>query len=198
MAQQKEIEIKWRTPGLSRQVFKRAIEHYFSDVLHTKFRFKNGRGDDVYYRHGGVLRHRVSSDCHELTAKGRVSFDSIKVRHEINLKLDESVNPFDVACLLKMLKFKPAVSIYKDCDIYFADIDGAEVQVVWYKVRRSESSGPWRRFVEVEIANVAESRSIKILDQWAAIVEKMFDLTPMDRSDLSLYEIYSGKRYAQM
>jgi adenylate cyclase class IV len=196
VAKQKEIEIKWRTPTLKRRVFKNAIEEYFTDILRKKFRFKNSKGDDVYYcNRGGVLRHRYSGDCHELTTKGRLSFDSIKIRREINLKLAKGVDPFDVACAMKMVKFKSTTSIYKDCDIYFIDENGAEVQIVWYKTKHSGTRGPWKRFIEVEIAGASQRKSVRMLNRWAAIVEEMFGLSPEDRSKLSLFEIYSGRRY---
>lgn len=196
MAKHKEIETKWGCPDLSRATFKAKLDAFIErkDLdLHRAF---VARGTDVYFRNKlrAVWRHRYGPDCHELTVKGRLSAGSITVRLEKNLEIGGKTTPDDVQVALLASGFKPKLNIYKDCLIYEIHADGAEIVVVWYRVKKSGRKS-WDRYAEVEVNGVSEKKSLKILARWSKIMKDLYGLTEDDVSDLSLYEIYTGERY---
>jgi adenylate cyclase class IV len=157
-----------------------------------EYDFVRCAGPDFYYsnKDGFCARHRSGGDTNELTVKRRIGDTAITVRRETNLKLDRTVTALDVMQFFKDLGFGTDVRIHKDCDIYFIRDGRAEVDIVWYKVT---SNGRTRQFIEVEVGGLSKQDSLRVLNRWASHVEKMFKLK--NKSDLSLYEIYSGRRY---
>lgn len=194
MALHKEIEIKWNATGVSRKSFNRDLKEYLKTqgFKRTIIRVK---GDDVYYRIGdnNPIRHRHGGGTHELTVKGRLSVDSITVRFEKNLKFAPEVQPLDVHLALKTAGFEVDCPIFKDCDIYYIDDNGREVQVVWYKCTKDR--GQWRYFIEIEIPNLPQKKSLQLLAKWQDHLGDVFGLTDQDIERQSLYEIFSGRQY---
>ncbi len=194
MAKHKEIELKWSADHVNRKDFNRKIEKLLKK-LGLEYKFLAAHGPDYYYsnKDGYTARHRDGGDTNELTVKLREGSDHITVRKEINVPLAKEATAMDVRALLKGLGFDDDVHIHKSCDIYFIKSQKADIDVVWYKV-----TGGGKRpkvFVEVEVGHLGKKDSLKILKKWAKMLEKMFNLK--DQSDLSLYEIYSGRRYRQ-
>lgn len=194
MAKHKEIEIKWNIPGVSRKIFNDRLGKYLAEAK-IAYKVVRAKGDDIYYRIGdnNPLRHRFSGGVHELTAKGRLSMDSITVRVEKNLAFKDEVDPLDVHLTLKLVGFKVDVQIYKDCDIYNVDDNGREVQIVWYKATKDHKT--WRYFLEIEIPNLNQRESMRLLKKWRDPIENMFGITQVDVEMNSLYEVYSGRKY---
>jgi adenylate cyclase class IV len=196
MAKMKEIESKWDALKLDRVFFNNKISQYFhkSKIRHT---FLYAAGFDYYYEscNGYVARHRHGADVNELTVKARLSDQSIKVRKEGNLHLAQNTPVTEVKESLELMGFNLSFSIYKDCDIYFIEEEGAEISIVWYAVDRPKSKMKRRYFFEIEVQNAPEKKSLKLLKKWTKIAYSLFHLSDEDLIHDSLYEIYSGKRY---
>jgi hypothetical protein len=55
---------------------------------------------------------------------------------------------------------------------------------------------PAKTFFEIEVHNVPEKESLKILNDWKKnVAEKLLGLKKENIIQESLYEIYTGKRY---
>lgn len=188
----KEIELKWSADHVSRKEFNAKLKTLLVKNG-LEFKFLPVDGPDYYYsnKDGYAARHRGGTDTNELTVKLREGNCGITVRKEINVPLAKEATAMDVRALLRGLGFEDDVQIHKSCDIYFIKSDKADIDIVWYRV-----TGGGKRpkvFIEVEVGHLGKTDSLKILNKWAKTLEKMFKLK--DRSDLSLYEFYSGKLY---
>lgn len=194
MAKHKEIEVKWAAEGVDRSVFNRQLRALLKK-LDCSFRFLRVKGPDTYFtRWSDVVRHRISKNTHELTIKLRIYKKSIRARKEVNVRLAQDQPVEDVVEFLQCLGFKKKICLVKDCDIYFlVQPNGVHASIVWYVVE--DEAGNLRRFIEVEIEGQSHHRSLAVLDFWCKRVEKTYELTKRDRSDDSLYELYTGKRY---
>jgi adenylate cyclase class IV len=192
MAKYKEIEYKWQADHVSRSNFSETIKSLFQE---KKIIYKGilAEGPDYYYSNsdGYVIRHRNSADINEITLKLREKSTGITVRKEINIPLSKESTVLDMQSFLRGLGFKNDVKIHKSCDIFYIKNKKAEIDIVWYQVT-SAGRRP-KVFIEVEVAQTSEKYGLKILKKWAKLLEKTFKLK--EKSDLSLYEIYSGKRY---
>lgn len=199
MADLKEIEIKWDAKELVRSTFKSRMDDFLSKNLY-KNEQKSAQGFDYYYESetGRVARHRHGTDINEITVKARLSSKSTTVRHEANVKLAIDMPVTEVECALSLMGFNYSFSIYKDCDIYFIHDGKAEVSIVWYviTVPQSKYKAPPRTFFEIEVHNVPERESLKILKKWKKMVaENLLSLSEKMIIPESLYEIYTGKKY---
>lgn len=194
MAKHKEIEVKWSSDDVERKHFNREMRALLKK-LDCSFRFLRVKGPDTYYVRGrDVVRHRISKNTHELTIKRRIYKKSIRARKEVNVQLALSQPIEDVVAFLDDIGFERQVRLVKDCDIYFIVMpSGVHASIVWYVVEADD--GSMKRFIEVEIEGQSHHRSLASLDFWCKKIEKIFRLGRSDRSDDSLYEIYTGKRY---
>lgn len=192
MAKHLEIETKWDAEQVSRKVFNDRLRKFLKGFSYDAVR---ARGDDAYYRIGNnnPIRHRTGSGKHELTVKGRLSMDSILVRFEKNLEFAEGVDPVDVHLAFKLAGFGTDAQIYKDCDIYYIQDAGREVQVVWYKATVDRKH--WRFFIEVEVPDLNRRKSLRLLRGWHKIMKDLYGLTDEDIVPNSLYEIFTGRKY---
>lgn len=199
MAKLKEIEIKWDAKSLSRSLFNEKMRSFLKNSNY-KSEFKNAYGFDYYYESetGRVARHRQSIDVNELTIKARLSDKSTTVRHEANVKLTVDMPVTEIERALNLMGFEYSFSIYKDCDIYFVHDGKAEISIVWYAIKNPQSKYkvPTRIFFEIEVHNVSEKESLKILKKWKKMIAES-ELSLNDSSIIpeSLYEIYTGKKY---
>lgn len=192
----KEIESKWDAEALSRTFFNEKIISYFNKSK-VKYSYLHAAGFDYYYetKDGYVARHRHGVDVNELTVKARLSEKSIKVRKEGNLHLAQNTPVTEVKESLELMGFDLSFSIYKDCDIYFIEENGAEISIVWYAVDRPKSKMKRRYFFEIEVQKTSQKQSLKLLHKWTKISYQLFSLSNTDLIHDSLYEIYTGKRY---
>lgn len=156
---------------------------------------------DTYYTQGGnVLRHRHGGkSAGELTVKRRTSKKSTKDRVEIDLRFDAGTTQDDVKRFLEATGWKPAFTVIKDCHIFWYEEITPGVEVVLYDVRCIRPDGSEtapRRFVEVEIhkADSNHPKALTTLKDWEEAARTQFPGMGAIQ-DLSLYEIYSGKRY---
>lgn len=199
MASLKEIEIKWDASQIKRDDFNFKLRSFLGSKK-KKFKFKAAAGFDYYYESESrrVARHRQGLDVNELTIKARISGKSTTVRHEANVKLTRDMPVTEVETALNLMGFRHAISIYKDCDIYFIYQGKAEISIVWYivTVPKSKYKVPAKTFFEIEVHNVPEKESLKILNDWKKnVAEKLLGLKKENIIQESLYEIYTGKRY---
>lgn len=199
MALLKEIEIKWDASQVKREDYNQKLRSLLSKQK-LKFKFKKAAGFDYYYENadGRVARHRQGADVNEITIKARLSKKSSTIRHEANVKLANDMPVTEVETALNLMGFNHSIAIYKDCDIYFINQGKAEISIVWYVVTvpRSKYKVPPKVFFEIEVHNVPEKQSLKILKSWKKnIAEKLLGLKDSDVINESLYEIYTGKRY---
>lgn len=194
MAKHKEIEVKWAAEGVERNSFNRQLRGLLK-ALGCSYKFLRVKGPDTYFtRWTDVVRHRISKNTHELTIKLRIYKKSIKARKEVNVRLAQDQPIEDVVEFLACLGFKQKIRLVKDCDIYFVVLpNGVHASIVWYVVE--DEAGDLQRFIEVEIEGQSHHRSLAVLDFWCKRIEKLYGLTKRDRSDDSLYELYTGKRY---
>lgn len=192
MAKHKEIEYKWSADHVSRPAFSKKIKKHL-EKINANYSFLLAEGPDYYYsnKQGYAIRHRNSADVNEITLKLREKNNTITVRKEINIPLAKESTALDVRTFLQNIGFTDDVKIHKSCDIFYIKDKNAEIDIVWYKVT-SAGQRP-KVFIEVEVGQVGEESGLKILKKWANVIQKLFKLK--EKSDLSLYEIYSGKRY---
>jgi adenylate cyclase class IV len=199
MAKLKEIEIKWDASSLSRAAYNKKVTEFLSKHSY-KAEGKHAYGFDYYYESdsGRVARHRQGSDLNEITIKARLSNKSTTVRHEANIKITEDMPVTEVERALNLMGFNHSFSIYKDCDIYFIQDGKAEISIVWYviTVPKSQYKVAAKTFFEIEVHNVPEKESLKILNKWKKMLaENVLELSKKDIISESLYEIYTGKKY---
>ena len=88
MAKFKEIEVKWLGDHVPRADFNRKLKALLAQKEYM-YRFIRVAGPDTYFsdHSGRTLRHRISRNTHELTAKMRIYKKSIMARKEVNVKL---------------------------------------------------------------------------------------------------------------
>lgn len=194
MAKLKEIEIKWDATLVERQAFNKKLS-FFLKKKKIKYRKLVIDGFDYYYvsKDGDVWRHRKSENTNELTVKARVCQKSTKVRKEGNIFLSKKCGIEDISGTLSLVGVSYAFEIYKDCDIYFIQDGDAEVSIVWYIVKKTGQRD--RAFAEVEVHGIGEKKSLKVLNKWSNIMNKLYNIGEKEIVHESLYEIYSGKKY---
>ena len=194
MAKLKEIETKWIAEKVDRYKFNVQMTNFLKA---NKFKYNRIKvaGFDYYYssKNGDVVRHRVSPNTNELTIKARLDANSTTIRTEKNLIASKQTSVVDVAQFMQLLGIRHEFEIYKSCDIYFIHDGRAEISIVWYKVKKSRCRD--RIFLEVEVHNVGEKDSMKLLNKWSKAMYSLVGLSDADVINESLYEIYSGRRY---
>jgi len=160
-------------------------------------RFNSACYPDVYYFRGdNVVRHRLLSGPGELTVKRRKRVDSITDRQEIDLTFAPLVTAADIAAFLLAAGWEVAFTLQKHFSypFWFKHVD-AHVVVSLYEVERTDTRET-RRFLEIEVdkdSEVSDIAARNLLNLWASTAADEFDLgVPVD---LSLYELYSGRRY---
>jgi len=189
MAKHKEIEVKYKVDKLNKSLFNNKFKLWVKD-LNYDTKYKYSEGPDTYYKlKDSVIRHRYSDDCHELTAKKRISNNSIKVRHEINLKLSDDTSPEDVKGLFNLSSFIPNLSVYKKCDMYTVNRKNIKTVICFYTVNINNKKK--NNYLEIEVEGTNKKRSLKELNWWSKKVEELFSLSKKDISNKSLYEIYT-------
>lgn len=159
---------------------------------------------DVYYTQGdNVLRHRWLGGAGELTVKQRKSKDSTWNRLEINLHFANDTTLDDVTKFLLASGWKKCLSLIKEAHIFFFELVGKpKVSVVTYDVGRKKEGVDGLvenyRFIEVEIenGNISTQEAKAYLDEWRREITKWFKIKPP--LNLSLFEIYTGKRYSMV
>lgn len=159
-------------------------------------------GPDVYYAHGpNVVRHRWrNGGGGELTVKQRKGRNQIVDRVEVDLRFAADMRLCDVSSFLEASGFKRALTlITEQCRVYTFEDEGADIQLAYYTVEKLNSKGrrvSRRSFVEVEVdkgASINDKKARVLLDTWATDLRCLLNLkSPLK---LSLYEIYTGKRY---
>jgi hypothetical protein len=163
--------------------------------------YKTRAYPDNYYRNGdAVVRHRGwPLPGGELTVKRRKSAHSIIDRQEINLRFDAETSRKDVMAFLEATGWALEFTLLKHFSHVFWFKHGeATVCVSLYEVSRADTKDT-RRFLEVEVerdSEVTEARARNLLGVWGGAAANEFDLDePMNDS---LYEVYSGRRYASV
>lgn len=189
---------------------------------HKPDRYLHIISPDTYYRQGSsVLRHRHSGPgAGELTVKRRTARNSTRCRQEIDLRFDPQTTKDDVVRFLGATGWRSAFTLVKDCHIFYVPDrehfeasppkTGVSVEIVLYDVVRVDPKDaqldyallpvgePAKRFLEIEIhkADSNHPRAQDILKKWEALARLSLNLGETQR--LSLYEIYSGRRYKMM
>lgn len=162
--------------------------------------YKTRAYPDHYYRNrDAVVRHRRLPGPGELTVKQRKSSRSIVDRLEINLGFAEATTHDDVTEFLHATGWVAEFILQKHFSHVFWFKHGeAEIAVSLYEVKRADT-GETRRFLEVEVersSDVTEEKARQLLSLWGGCAANEFELDePMNDS---LYEIYSGRRYASV
>jgi len=198
------------TPQISAYSFVRYV------LAHTEEIFKKlivVDGPDTYYSHpdGRVVRHRHDAGgthIDELTVKMRNSETSVVDRVEVDLKLGEKIKPDDVRAFLATLGFEEEMILMKHAHIIWIEGNGIRgtsgrvpgVTLCIYNVtpivRNYIDYGKTKYFIEVEIDKEENNlpAAMETLSKWKERLEKWY-AGKIEQSDLSLYEIYSGKKY---
>lgn len=173
-------------------------------IEHNPSRYQAEAVPDIYYAQGpSVIRHRwLPGGAGELTVKQRKSRTSISNRVEIDLRFADGFTVNDVTAFLQHTGWKKEFTLFKDeVHMFWFDLSGGgQVNVSLYTVERlNERSGKCvdtKTFLEIEVEKGSKytvNSSLAILDDWRVKVQKAFNLK--DPMTLSLWEIYSGRRY---
>lgn len=199
-----EIEAKLAADDVTLDDFR----FFMNDNNFTRYELVSG--PDTYYEQGdNVVRHRMDrrDGRHELTVKRRKSADSTRDREEIDLHFDQETEPRDVDAFLKATGFVPVFTLVKVAHIYWLEVEGIPLTVVFYEVWQQEPrplpcpilNQPVpgaRRFIEVEAekgADVKKGDAKAVINRWVRRFQEHLGVgEPLNES---LYEIYSGKRY---
>jgi hypothetical protein len=213
-----ELEKKYEVTGLfsASDFVKRCYQELACAASH-----KYVSSDDVYYRRGkSVCRFRVDGDrgCGgELTVKLRTSKKSIANRVEVDIRVSKRTTDADVRAFLAATGWETDLVIHKCADIIHvnaqmppgaptraqdASIEAMPVILAYYVVTTPPSKGKRRKaidrvFLEVEVdKDVIQDLKAgqKLLNLWEHGLRLMFPLSkPLNAS---LYELYTGRRYA--
>lgn len=164
-------------------------------------------GPDHYYeRDGAVVRHRQDrkDGSHELTVKRRKSTTSTRDREEIDLHFASKTAPESVTAFLRATGYKHVFTLTKKAYIFWVKMSPAlHATVVMYDVWKTTPYDPaWaapRRFVEIEAEKGSDvtpdtaKRHVRVAVE--AMQRQLKVSAPVNES---LYEIFSGKRYASV
>lgn len=143
-----------------------------------------------------VVRYRRSPNMHQLTVKKRLSDKCTKNREEADIEFLRKTPQEDIETFLGLAGYARDFTLIKKCQIYWVRNEiGLAVPVI-YDIWRGEQKGEPRRFIEIE-AEKGQSPEVcdRLLAFWSDVFRRVFELTDADREHLSLYEIYSGRRY---
>jgi adenylate cyclase class IV len=160
-------------------------------------------GPDLYYVQGkNVLRHRQNGDgAGQMTVKQRTSKRSTVLRGEIDLNFSHLNTVDDVTKFLRATGWREKFTVIKDCHIFSFRDSMPHMEAVIYDVRCFYPGGcegvPYR-FLEIEVhkSHNKHPKSHAALQIWEADLRKVLPVGKIMTK--SLYEIYSGKRYAKM
>lgn len=194
-----EIEHKWDATHVQEGAFLAwAIAQRPQSYEHASW-------PDVYYSQGdNTVRHRWSSDAGELTVKRRKTQRSITDRVEVDLRFADGVKAEDVTVFLRASGWKRILTLFKTfVHVFRYKLSDAEVTLALYEVEqlceRTHKRINTRRFMEVEVEKgspLSDRAAKALLDAWKVILQREFHLTsPVNES---LFEIYTGRRYATM
>lgn len=194
ISEHNEIEAKLAADGVGEGFFKRYVmENYDVEI------FKSIVSPDDYYESGPyVLRHRRDpGGKHELTVKRRKSEGSTRDREEIDLFFQDRTRHEDVAALLRAVGFTRAFTITKEAQIFWIQLTpNVRASIVMYDCW-SDIDPVKRRFVECEVekgSDVTVDTAKRHIRSLVKALQDEFKLgEPLNES---LYEIYSGRRYA--
>jgi adenylate cyclase class IV len=190
-----EIEAKMCADGTSFEEFRAFIMG--KDVE----RYDHIIGPDYYYESGSnVVRHRQDrKDCrHELTVKKRKSGGSTRDRLEVDLHFDQKTVPHDVDTFLRAIGFTNVFTLVKEAHIYWVRLSPNLISTyVIYDVWKDDDPDTKARFIEIEAekgSDVTPDTAKRHIRNAVTQLRGRFKLPePLNES---LYEIYSGKRYA--
>ncbi len=178
-----EIEVKYDATGISKEKFETFMNKFTSKAVKGKYL----NGVDVYYNKGkSAIRHRHTDENQEITVKKRHSRNSTTVRTEANVALDELPQTESLGTFLRLIGYKPRVSLKKEYLVYRTDYMAGHVEFVWYRVR--SKGKPTRSFIEIEVSGTKDD--LGILEDFKEVLEKGLGLSQKKILNRSLYEIY--------
>jgi hypothetical protein len=163
-------------------------------------KYIHAKGPDEYYEQGtNVVRHRwFAGKGGEITVKRRKDANCITERQEIDLKFDESTMIWDITAFLTASGWVKTLTLNKDAHIFWYNVNEVDVTIALYSVGLLQDGDlvEQKRFLEVEIEkhmDLNTEEALKTLSWWKARLNSSFSLSkPVN---LSLYEMYSGKKY---
>jgi len=200
-----ELEYKWDATGVP-------VDHFAAWAMNqSPFKYRRIKAPDYYWVQGeNVIRHRHDVGAGTLTVKGRKSSESITDRVEIDLQFGPSVKDKDVPAFLEATGWQMQLWLAKDAHIFWFSPKHAsspqftstvalyDVNLVFTTTGKHLAMLPASpmRFLEVEIektSSIDGKRAQDALNLWRDMLTNEFKLVrPLN---LSLYEIFSGKRY---
>lgn len=187
-----EIELKFRVNSSQDQ---RRLIAWCQDQ--KAYRVENVRGPDRYYRQGdNVIRHRCDGGAGTLTVKKRTSMESTTNRLEVDLRFNDKTTREDVEAFLLASGWEFELELSKKATIFWYGFQDYSMTIVAYSI---EFEGTTTRFLELEIekgSDVSITHAKELLNYWKAKIEKALPGVLGVALNDSLYEIYSGKRYA--
>ncbi len=194
-----EIEDKFVADELAYESFRDWCE---SRAL-KPYQFLQAEGPDVYYGNqcGHVVRHRWGGGAGELTVKLRKTSGSITDRVEIDLLFSNKNSVNDVTSFLLATGWERELTIFKTAEIYdFQLPSGLGIYLSLYDVERFSDDLQCfvdrRRFLEVEVDKefpISNELKVGVLRTLRSRLQR--DLGLGAPTDLSIYELYSGKTY---
>lgn len=192
-----EIEIKFVADDVDMGLFNRWC------MRKKPVRYEHVFGPDVYYVQGhNTVRHRWNiGTAGELTVKRRKSAGDVTDRVEIDLSFGPTTNINDVTQFLLATGWKRTFTLMKEAHIFWYD-DPVPMTLVIYEAGKLANTGAGtkvveeRRFIECEIEKGSSLSPETSREELLKLERELKDVFGVgQRSKLSLYEIYSGKRY---
>jgi adenylate cyclase class IV len=144
-----------------------------------------------------IIRLRHSPNLYQMTVKRRTQANSTQVREEADIDFLRRVPVAEVEAFLTLAGYSKDFTLMKKCHIFWVKTPlGVAVVVVYDITRTDKPKDRPRRFVEVEAEKGQTLEASKrILEHWSKVLGRRFGLTDDKRNHLSLYEVYSGRRY---
>lgn len=175
-------------------------------ILRKPVKYTNSSCPDVYYvnTNSDVVRHRWGSEAGTLTVKQRKSLTSIANRVEVDLEFAPGIVIPDITKFLTASGWKKTLTIYKDSvHVFWFEENDASVTLSLYTVKKlnekTQKCGKPKTFLEVEVekgSNLTNEAAGVLLENWKNELTTTFNLDkPMN---LSLYELFSGKKYKKV
>jgi adenylate cyclase class IV len=187
-----EIELKFRLQ--LREDTRRIIE-WCQDQ--KAYRVEKVKGYDRYYRQGeNVVRHRCDGKAGTLTVKKRTDLNSTTNRVEVDLHFDDKITEKDVQAFLLASGWVFELELLKSATIFWYGHDDYSMTIVVYGIHHN---GATDHYLELEIekgSDVSIKYAKELLNYWSSKINKALPGVLSAPLNDSLYEIYSGKRYA--
>jgi hypothetical protein len=192
LGQHNEIELKFSVRSAADQ--KKLID-WCQDQ--KAYRVETVRGPDRYYRQGeNVVRHRCDGGAGTLTVKKRTSLESTTNRVEVDLRFDTKTKKEDVEAWLLASGWTFEFELSKRATIFWYGFEDYAMTVVAYSI---DFEGVTSRFLELEIekgSDVSITGAKELLNLWKSRIMKALPGVLGEPLNDSLYELYSGKKYA--